>query len=138
MIRSSLLIIPWDETTGNRTKIGSKYWCMINTILYLSQKQGRYSPRKKTYPVPTHYLAFKISENHRMTPKNKSILLTRLYHIKNNFLAAEINSRHAKIMYLGILVTKKILCWQRILIILVRIKYCLVLPLYRSISIKPD
>ena len=42
-----------------------------------------------------------------MTPKNKSILLTRLYHIKNNFLAAEMNSRHAKIMYLGILVTKK-------------------------------
>ena len=89
---------------------------MINTVLYLSQKQGRYNPRKKTYPVPTHYLAFKISKNHRMTPKNKSILLTRLYHIKNNFLAAEINSRHAKIMYLGILVTKKI--------ILVRIKYC--------------
>ena len=42
-----------------------------------------------------------------MTPKNKSILLTRLYHIKNNFLAAEIKGRHAKIMYLGILVTKK-------------------------------
>ena len=34
------------------------------------------------------------------------------------------NNRHAKIMYLGILVTKKILCWQRILIILVRIRYC--------------
>ena len=97
---------------------------MINTILYLSQKQGRYNPRKKTYPVSTHYLTFKISKNHRMTPKNKSILLTRLYHIKNNFLAAEMNSRHAKIMYLGILVTKKILCWQRILIILVRIRYC--------------
>ena len=30
-----------------------------------------------------------------MIPKKKSFLLTRLYHIKNNFLAAEMNGRHA-------------------------------------------
>ena len=109
---------------------------MINTVLYLSQKQGRYNPRKKTYPVPTHYLAFKISENHRMTPKNKSILLTRLYHMKNNFLAAEIKTCKNNASWYPSY--QKILCWQRILIILVRIKYCLVLHFCRSISMKPD
>ena len=95
---------------------------MTNTILYLSQNKPLQS-KKGNISCPHHYLAFKNSENHRMTHKITSQLL-KLRHAKNN---ASWYPNY-----------QNILCWQSILTTIIKIKYCLLLHFYHSISMKPD